>query len=151
MGLMRRAWPPELNRPDERIDRAFRDFITGGTLFDRFFEGSNQMHIEEYVEDGTCVVRAELPGIDPDKDIDISVVGDVVRLRARREERKEEELPSGYHSEFRYGSFERDIRLPEGASLDDVKAVYKDGILEVRIPVAAPSAPTPTRVPIEHA
>lgn len=151
-----REWVGELSWPDERVDRAFRDmfrdFFTGGALLDRFFDSAPvSMHLEEFVEDGTCVIRAELPGVDPDKDIEISVADGMVHLRARREERKAEEKPSGYHSEFRYGSFERTVRLPEGATDQDVNASYKDGILEVRIPVpAAPPPSTPTKVAIAH-
>lgn len=158
MTLMRHrtAWPAMPTWPDERIDRIFRDmlrdFFAGGAMLDRMFEDTaHQMHLEEFVEDGTCVIRAELPGVDPDKDIEISVADGMVHLRARREERKAEEKPSGYHSEFRYGSFERTVRLPEGATDQDVNASYKDGILEVRIPVpAAPPPSTPTKVAIAH-
>lgn len=145
----------ELAWPDVWFERAFRDmfrdFFSRGLAMDRFVEaGPNMLHVEEYVEDGTCVIRAEMPGIDPDKDIDIEVSEGMLHVRAHREERKEEERPSGYHSEFRYGSFTRSITLPEGATEGDVKASYKDGILEIRVPVAKVTEKTPTHIPIEH-
>jgi len=143
---------------EERFDRAFRDMIrnifTGGALFERFLETpASTMRLEEYVEDGTCVIRAELPGIDPDKDVEVTVTDGVLHLRAHREERTEEERPDSYRTEFRYGSFERSIRLPEGVTETDVKASYKDGVLEVRVPMPAPvtSEEHATKVPIEHA
>lgn len=151
----RGTWPAFPSWPDERIDRAvrdmFRDFFAGGAMLDRLFEAATHtMHIEEFVEDGTCVIRAELPGIDPDKDIELTVSESMLHLSAKREERKEEERPSGYHSEFHYGSFQRSVRLPEGATEADVKASYKDGVLEVRIPVPKTEAPAATKVAIQH-
>ncbi|GAA0415362.1 Hsp20/alpha crystallin family protein [Streptomyces luteireticuli] len=52
------------------------------------------------------VLRAELPGLDPEKDIEISVEGDVLAIRAEHTESKEDKR----HSEFRYGAFERSVR-----------------------------------------
>ena len=154
MSIVRRerpsTWPMGLTWPDERIDRAFRDmfhdFFTGGPVLDRV---TDSMRLEEFVEDGAYVVRAELPGIDPDKDIEIHVSEGIVHLRANREERSEDKRPGSYRSEFAYGVFERTVRLPEGATEADVKATYKDGLLEVRIPVDTTEKP-PTRIPVEH-
>lgn len=141
--------------PDERVDRVFRDmfrdFFTGGLFLDRFAESwSHQMHLEEFVEGDTAVIRAEIPGVDPDKDIEITVSDGIVHLSAHREERTEEQRPSGYRSEFRYGSFSRSVRLPEGASEEDVTATYRDGVLEVRIPVAKEQKPQGARIKVEH-
>ena len=148
------TWPTELTNAEDRADRLFRDmvrdFFTGGAFLDRFTSGSmNPLHLEEFLQDGTCVIRAELPGIDPDKDVEISVTNGVLNLQAHREERTDEERPDGYRSEFRYGSFQRTVRLPDGATEKDVKASYKDGILEVRVPVEASPKPQ-TRIPIDH-
>lgn len=158
MNIVRReprtAWPVSFAWPEERVDKAFRDmfrdFFTGGVMLDRYAEGwTNAMRLEEFVDDGTFVIRAELPGLDPEKDIEISVADGVMTLKAQREERKEDDRPDGYHSEFRYGMFERTVRLPDGATEADVKASYKDGVLEVRIPVATEAKP-PTRIPVDH-
>ena len=78
--------------PEERFDRAFRDmfrdWFTGGALLERFFESRpNPLHLEEYIQDGTRVVRAEMPGLDPDKDVQISVADGMLTLQAHREER----------------------------------------------------------------
>ena len=56
----------------------------------------------------------------------------------------------GYtRQELRYGSFSRTLPLPEGASESDIKATYKDGILEIRVPVSEPpAAAAPTRVAV---
>jgi HSP20 family protein len=94
------------------------------------------MRLEEFREDGSLVVRAEMPGIDPDKDVEITVKDGILSLRAERREQHEETDEKGfYRSEFRYGQFNRRIPLPPGASDKDVTAKYSDGILEIRLPI----------------
>ena len=90
------------------------------------------------------------PGIDPDKDVEITSDDGVVRIHAHHEEKSERKQQRGYHSEFRYGDLEREIVLPKGASAKDVAATYKDGILEVRIPCPETVEPVPTRIPISR-
>ena len=92
------------------------------------------LRIEEFTEGDHQVVRAELPGIDPEKDVEITVTGDVLHLRAERQE-KSETKKEGYRSEFRYGSFERTFPLPKGTDPDTIEADYADGILTVKVPV----------------
>lgn len=94
------------------------------------------IRIEESREDDGYVVRAELPGVDPDKDIEITVEDDVLTVHAeRREEKREKRL-----SEFHYGSFTRSVRLPAGSSEEDITASYHDGVLTVRAPLPRESA-----------
>jgi HSP20 family protein len=145
-------WPLETLWSQELVDGMFRtmlrSFFTGASVFEG---GSHPMRVEEYIEDDTCVIRAELPGIDPEKDVEISVADGVLHLSAERQERTEEERPDGFRSEFHYGSLSRSIRLPEGATEADVKATYKDGILEVRVPAPKEAVPAPPRkIPVSR-
>jgi HSP20 family protein len=94
------------------------------------------IRVEDFVDGDDYVVRAELPGIDPDKDVEITVQGGVLTIRAERKE----ETSDKNRSEFRYGSFVRSVRLPDGANEDTVRAAYKDGILTVRVALTQPSA-----------
>ncbi|MCW2622715.1 MAG: heat shock protein Hsp20 [Frankiales bacterium] len=142
------TWPPE------RIDRAVRDMFRSMWpvgLGDRLPQDwGSPLRLEEFVESGTAVIRAELAGIDPDKDVTIEVVNGVLEISGHREERSEDVRPHGYRSEFRYGAFRRAVQLPPGATADDVTATYKDGILEVRVPI--PEAGTAaSKVTIQHA
>jgi HSP20 family protein len=91
--------------------------------------------VEEFKEDDRLVVRAELPGIDPERDVDISVSDHVLEIRAERRQETHVDEKDGYRTEFRYGSFLRSFRLPKGATEDDIEATYKDGILQVKIPL----------------
>ncbi|MGZ4683666.1 MAG: Hsp20/alpha crystallin family protein [Acidimicrobiales bacterium] len=104
-------------------------------LPDWILRHEDTMKIEELDEDGSHLVRAEMPGIDPDKDVDIEVDHGVLTIRAERREETKTEVESGYRSEFRYGSFARSVRLPAGATEQDVRATYHDGILEIRFPI----------------
>jgi HSP20 family protein len=114
--------------------------------FGRWFEGLRpwsgedwRLRIEEELKDDTMVIRAELPGIDPDKDVEITVADGVLNLRAERRYEKTEEEKGRTRSEFRYGSFTRAVGVSRELSVDDVKASYQDGILEVRFPCKVPT------------
>lgn len=160
MSLMRRgrtSWPLETVWNPETVDDMFRDmlrnFFTGEGVMERALESGHQvMRVEEFIDGDTCVIRAELPGIDPDKDVDVSVVDGVLHLRAERREEHEEKRPDGFRSEFHYGRLTRSVVLPEGASASDVKATYEDGILEIRVPAPRPAtASEPTKIAVSRA
>lgn len=87
------------------------------------------LRLEDYLEDGRYVVRAEVPGIDPEKDVEVTVSNGVLTIHAERYEGKE----TKHRSEFRYGAFSRHVTLPEGADENDVRAAYDKGILEVTV------------------
>jgi HSP20 family protein len=99
----------------------------------------HELRVEERVDDGELVVRVEAPGIDPDKDVEVTIDRDVLTIGVERRAEKREEKEGMTRSEFGYGSFHRTIALPHGAAGDDVKATYADGILEVRMPIAHPA------------
>lgn len=101
--------------------------------------------VEDFVEDGQYVVRAELPGVDPDKDVTVTVESDVLTIHGERhEEKKDKNL-----QEHRYGSFTRKVRVPAGTDASEVKATYTNGILEVRVPVKTAENQA-QQVPIER-
>lgn len=104
------------------------------------FDGEEVLRVDEVQEGDTLVVRAELGGIDPEKDVEVTVEDGVLHIRAERRQEEETEGKSWRRRELRYGSFVRDVALPEGASEKDVKATYKDGILEVRVPMPTATA-----------
>lgn len=98
----------------------------------------NLIKVDEYREDGTLVVRAELPGIDPDEDVELTVTDGMLHIEAERSEEEKTEERGYLRRELRYGSFARSLPLPEGVTEDDVTASYKDGILEIRVPAPQP-------------
>jgi HSP20 family protein len=113
--------------------------------------GLDAARVEEFTENGELVVRVEFPGVDPEKDLEVSVEGDVLHLSGERREEERTEGRDYLRTEHRYGSFRRDLRLPKGASASKVSATYRDGILEVRLPMDELPSTSATRVPIGHA
>ena len=87
------------------------------------------IRIEDYVEDGHYVVRAEIAGIDPEEDLEVTAGAGFLTISARRSSTVEDRR----RSEFRYGSFSRTIELPAGADSDDVTADYAKGILTINV------------------
>src|SRR5579863_1830820 len=117
-------------------------------MFDLDPEQDGWLRIEEIQEGSTYVLRAEVPGIDPDKDVEITIEDGVLRVHAHREVKAEHKNKKGYRSEFHYGQLMRTMRLPEGVSGDDVKATYEDGILEIRVAVPPTKEPEVKTVPV---
>ena len=109
--------------------------------------GEEQMRVEEFMDGDTLVVRAELPGIDPDKDVEITISDGMLHIQAERRQEKTVEEKGHYRSEMRYGAFSRSLPLPHGAGEKDVEATYKAGVLEIRVPIDQGKAEA-TKIPI---
>jgi HSP20 family protein len=133
----------------ERFDRGFFDWpFEPFQAWRRMFD-DDQVKVEEFLEDGQLVVRAELPGVDPERDVDISIVDGNLCIRAERRHEEKVQHRDYRRSEIRYGSFSRMLPLPADAKESDIKAGYKDGILEVRAPVEKGVAKA-SRIPISR-
>jgi HSP20 family protein len=89
--------------------------------------------IDVFERDGDLVVHADLPGVKRD-DVEVNVNNDVLTIRGeRRQENREAE--GGYRrTERSYGSFFRQILLPDGVDPTEIQAAYEDGVLEVIVP-----------------
>jgi HSP20 family molecular chaperone IbpA len=113
----------------------------------RSIAGTRGIRIEDLEKDGRYIVRAELPGVDPDKDIEITVSDGVLNIRAERQEQHKD----AHRSEFSYGSFTRRLALPAGADEEDVTANYTGGILEVSIGLKEATKPEVKRITVARA
>lgn len=118
---------------------AFPSFAGLHPVFD-----TRTMRLEDEMKDGRYEVRAEIPGVDPAKDIDITVRDGRLTIKAERSEKKDFDG----RSEFSYGSFVRSLSLPDGADDGDIKATYDKGILAISVAVA-PKKPAERRVQIQ--
>ena len=130
-----------------------RERVDGPEMMRRFFDGdweTGWVRVEEFRDDDTYVMRTELPGVDPDKDVEIAVEDDTLHVRAEKEEKTENTAKDGYRTEFRYGSFVRDMRGPHGTKAEDVKATYKDGMLEIRVPLKTEPEAAPAKVTVKR-
>jgi HSP20 family protein len=137
----------------ERLDRMFDDWtrilpLGRPVLFGRWL-GADLIHVDEFRDNGALVIRAELPGVDPDKDVKLTVADGMLTIEAERHEDKKVEDKGYLCRELRYGSLIRTLPLPMKVSEADITASYKDGMLEVRVP--APKEVAATTVPISKA
>jgi len=131
-------------------------------LFSRFFGegeqvGNNQWlspsasyvpQIESSVRDNTLYVKADLPGIDPN-DVEVMVEGTQLTLRGERKAEHEGKEGGYVHREVQYGSFVRSFTIPEGVNADEIQASYRNGVLELAIPLPASVLPKKVNVAIE--
>lgn len=122
------------------VPEPFRRFLHGET--------GSLLRVEEFQDGSTMVVRAEIPGIDPDNDVDITISGTTLTIAAKREEKSEYRNKHNYRSEFQYGAFTRSVQLPQGTRDEDIRASYTDGVLEVRIPTPEPDAAAGRKIPV---
>ena len=110
------------------------------------FWSAQTFRVEELVRDGYYVIRAELPGLDPANDIEVTVSGRTLTIYAERWQKDDEP----HRTEFRYGPLTRSVRLPARVDSQDITVRYRKGILEVSFPIPA-AKPEGSRIPIKNA
>ncbi len=109
------------------------------------WSGQSSIRLEDELTDDRYTVRAEAPGMDPDKDIRVSVRDGILTIAGTRQKKSE----GINRSEFYYGSFSRSLALPSRVSEEDISARYADGVLEVSFPYQA-EKPVEHMIEIEH-
>lgn len=132
-----------LRRDPKAVIPDFIDWFEEPFLTLRPYLGQH-IRIEDYTEDGHYVVRAEIAGIDPEKDLEVSAGAGYLSIRVERSGHVE----GKHRSEFRYGSFGRTLELPPGADADDVTAEYANGILTIKVAVKSERQEAVKRIPV---
>ncbi|HKZ19084.1 MAG TPA: Hsp20/alpha crystallin family protein [Acidimicrobiia bacterium] len=139
----------ELWRPFFELDRDWDPMFR----FPRLFEGREfdfRPSIDATRTDGELIIKAELPGIDPAQDMEITVDEDFLMIKGEKSAEKEVKDEDRYVHERRYGKFVRRIPVPEGVSADKVSASYKDGVLTVKVLLPEEKAKfEPRKIPVE--
>lgn len=127
----------------ERLFEEFEGFQFPSLFGREFFPFTREFEhvgwvpeLEVLQSNGEFIVRADLPGLKRD-DVKVELTNDVLTISGERKEEKEEKLEGYYRTERRYGSFYRQVPLPEGAKIDTAKAEFNDGVLRVLIQVPA--------------
>ncbi|MFQ5827719.1 MAG: Hsp20/alpha crystallin family protein [Candidatus Methylomirabilia bacterium] len=144
-------WRPFGGTPDSwEPFRALTDIQTNmNRLFDTFFGHPVRAGIEErawrpvldiYETKDELVVAAELPGF-REKEIQVTISGDLLSIRGQRSEDCEVKEQSYHRVERSFGKFERNIPLPIPVQSDRVKAQYRAGVLEIRLPKVEEAKP----------
>jgi HSP20 family protein len=133
-----------------QFDQMFDQWLRTGPLrpmnMPQWLPADDLIRLEEFREDGALVVRAELPGIDPDRDVELTVSDGMLHIRAERRAEEKREEHGFLRQELRYGSLSRSIPLGGGVTESDIKATYKAGMLEIRIP--EPKSAPAKKIPI---
>ena len=133
-GMMRR-FTKDMDRlfndfEEFRFPNLFKNFAPFRMEFDRV-EWVPQVEVLQ--NNGQLMVRADLPGLTKD-DVKVELTDDMLTISGERKEEKEEKREGFYRSERSYGTFYREIPLPEGAIADRATASFKDGVLEITVP-----------------
>ncbi|MDP6381216.1 MAG: Hsp20/alpha crystallin family protein, partial [Phycisphaerae bacterium] len=118
----------------EELDRLFDHFRWGD--FDGLVAPEWQPAVDVAETDTDLVVKVEAPGLEP-KDIDISIRDGILTIQGEKKEEAEEKGLNWRRVERRYGSFVRNIALPDVANTEKVEATAKDGVLTIRLPKEA--------------
>jgi len=149
----RRQEMDPFNTLRREIDRVFGDFLTDSrwpermNLFDRQM-GSFMPEIDVKETDKEIRVTAELPGMEQ-KDIEVTFVDGGLTIKGEKREEQEEEKGDWYHSERRWGAFERMIPLPADIDLNKAKAWFKKGVLKVTLPKSEQARSNRKTIPVE--
>ena len=138
------GWP-SLDRMRREIDRLLedvgRDFLDAPTRwsapdFAPFWRATVQSIapvIDVTERPGGYEITAELPGLD-EKDIQVRLSNGNLTISGEKREAKEDKDANYHLSERRYGSFQRNFRLPDGVNPDKIEASFKNGVLTVSVP-----------------
>jgi len=132
---MRRFLDPfeEIRRMQERLNRLFEEFERFGRYIAPFEEYSATMPVDVIDEGDKVKVVADLPGFNKE-DIQVYIEdGDLV-IKAERKEEKEEKGRDFIRQERRYGEVYRRVSLPTEVKIEEAKASYNNGVLEVVLP-----------------
>ncbi len=126
--------PITLMRRTEDIDRAFGLAENRGSAGLSGQELGWVPRIEMRQSGNNLVIHAELPGLS-EKDVRLEATDEGLLIEGERTRQQETDEGAWRHSEFSYGRFSRLIPLPENAKVDQARANFRDGVLEVTVPV----------------
>ncbi len=135
---------------DRLTRRAFGDvFVYPELNATRETEADYVPRLDLYRKGDDLIARLELPGVEP-SDIDLSVTERVLSVKGKREFAKKMEEGECYWAEHHYGTFERSFVVPEGTTLEGIRAEHANGILTITIPGAAARIESrKVKIPIE--
>ncbi len=128
-------WRPfrEVSRLRREMDRLWEDFFGPSRRALQPLEEMWAPAIDVSESADKVTIKAEVPGIEA-KDIEISMVGDMLTIKGEKKAEKEEKGENYHLVERSYGSFSRGVRLPAPVDPDKIEATYKNGVLTITCP-----------------
>lgn len=144
------VWRPfnELERWRREVDRRLSDMFHEVGVPETQTAVAYLPAIESFVKDNVLTIRADVPGLEA-KDIDLTVLDNVLTLKGERKEEKEIKKDQYLRREIAYGSFERRMTLPDGTDPEKIKATFKNGVIEITMPIG--KEVTAKKIPLEGA
>jgi len=135
---------------DSVARRAFEIFEGNGGIFgsdwDNWFKAEQQLlhpvHIEVSEKDNEVLIRAETPGFTAN-DLEVNLEGRRLTVAGKRETKEERKDEKTIYSERCSDEILRVIDLPADVDAEKAVATVKDGVLELKIPKAAPAKKIP--------
>ena len=134
----------------DAMDRLLEDsFVRPRGEWPTLARHEQSLALDVYETDENLVVEASMPGTKPEE-VDISVVGNTLTIKAEREEQREKKEEGRYYfRERRYGAFQRSIGLPVDVDADKAEATFKDGVLKLSLPKAEEAKPKRIQVQVK--
>jgi HSP20 family protein len=132
---------------ERRLDELMRSFLGTWTVLGR---RAFVPPLDVFERDEDLVVRMEAPGLDPARDLKVTVQDGMLVITGERRFEEEVEEKDYYRRETSHGTFTRTVPLPEGFDEDTIEAEYRDGVLQIVAPHAAKAigAPTTKEIPV---
>lgn len=127
-----------LRRFAEQMDRLFDDLGFGPSPDIQLLSRGAPMWsppVETFERDDRMVVRVDLPGLKP-SDVNLELTEEGLVIQGERRDEREQREGGYYRTERRYGTFVRLVPLPEGIDPAKVEATFRDGVLEVAVPLS---------------
>ena len=106
--------------------------------------------VDVVTKDGALITRVDLPGMKKE-DVVVEVKDGYLTMCGERKKERQDEMSDVYREEREWGSFCRTVPLPNGVKVEDVKAIFNNGVLEVIMPLPAAPAPSGRNIPIQDA
>lgn len=131
----------ELWRPLIDLEKEFDNFFRFPRLLTDGMDLGFRPEIDVTRTEGELVITAELPGVDPEKDVEVTVDEDYLTIKGEKTAEKEVAEDDRYVRERRYGKFVRRIPVPEGITPENVTAEYAKGVLTVRVTLPEKTEP----------
>jgi len=124
---------PLFERLSRELDDLFDHFAFERPMFERKATFWTP-RVEMFTKENTLFVRADLPGLKKE-DVTVEVADETITIRGERKREKEEKGEGFYRTERSYGSFYRELPLPDGVKSETAKAEVRDGVLEITMPL----------------
>jgi len=150
-------WRPfmDLSRWENDMDRMMEGFF-GRRMRpwwpERWF-GADELDVrvpavDVFEEKDEIVVKAEIPGMDKDN-IEVNLTDHMLTIKGEKKKEEEVKKENYYRAERSFGAFVRTVELPKEVHADKVKATFKNGVLEVRLPKTEEAKAKETKVKVE--